>query len=96
LTRKLSYKIPFELVSSLVVNINFYGDVQFNHNYYRQYVIDNFESISNQLQEVAATLKLGDIQSGGKGLARHAKKYINDLIMLDHIFESVKFEDEPP
>jgi hypothetical protein len=66
-------------------NNNFYGDVTFNNSYYRQYVIDNFESISNQLlDEAAGTLKLGDIQSGGKGLARHSKKYINDLIILDH------------
>jgi hypothetical protein len=49
-----------------ITNNNFYGDVNFNNSYYRQYVIDNFESISNQLlEEAAATLKLGDIQSGG-------------------------------
>jgi hypothetical protein len=49
-----------------ITNNNFYGDVNFNNSYYRQHVIDNFESISNQLlEEVVVTLKLGDIQSGG-------------------------------
>jgi hypothetical protein len=78
-----------------ITNNNFYGDVNFNNSYYRQYVIDNFESISNQLlEEAAATLKLGDIQSGGKGLARHAKKYINDLIMLDYPRKKALYKDE--
>jgi hypothetical protein len=77
-------------------NTNTNNTNHYNNKFYTQYVLDNFEALTNPLmQGIMEKMTLVDISYGGIGLAKFAKKHLDHqhLLILDQARRKGLYKD---